>query len=381
VFVLDGTKAGTVEGISRLAYDGSTIPLTDTDVGTAQVTTRDIDRGDSPHFLLKEIGESPNSFRKTLRGKIVERNGVLHALVGARALPPEVATRLATGAITKVRVIGQGTAAVAGRSMADVLDLLCEGTLDIDPITATELSGFGLRLDMSDTLVVAVSQSGTTTDTNRTVDLARSRGAAVLAIAFLLTSLTNLSKAWRDRFDALFFHDAARQFPERFAEISRGVHTLEAMGGFFYSLNLAAAVISTASILAAIFVPSGNNLELSWKLLLAIAILFMISAAVNASKFVRDSMEEGAIKPTPQWRAIVILSVVVSLAAVFGLEAVVCINSQVSSRLCALLYIGSFWVLGSVITLSKITRDRDEKTRSVIKAADLAAAVQRSARR
>jgi glucosamine--fructose-6-phosphate aminotransferase (isomerizing) len=37
-------------------------------------------------------------------------------------------------------------------------------------------------LDMSDTLIVAVSQSGTTTDTNRTVDLARGRGASVLAI-------------------------------------------------------------------------------------------------------------------------------------------------------------------------------------------------------
>jgi glucosamine--fructose-6-phosphate aminotransferase (isomerizing) len=36
--------------------------------------------------------------------------------------------------------------------------------------------------DMSDQLVVAVSQSGTTTDTNRTVDLARSRGATVIAI-------------------------------------------------------------------------------------------------------------------------------------------------------------------------------------------------------
>ena len=35
---------------------------------------------------------------------------------------------------------------------------------------------------MSDTLVIAVSQSGTTTDTNRTVDLLRGRGAAVLAI-------------------------------------------------------------------------------------------------------------------------------------------------------------------------------------------------------
>ena len=49
-------------------------------------------------------------------------------------------------------------------------------------MTATELSGFGLTGDMSDTLVVAISQSGTTTDTNRTVDLARSRGAVVIAI-------------------------------------------------------------------------------------------------------------------------------------------------------------------------------------------------------
>src|SRR5439155_1803854 len=36
--------------------------------------------------------------------------------------------------------------------------------------------------DMSDTLVVAISQSGTSTDTNRTVDLCRSRGAVVVAI-------------------------------------------------------------------------------------------------------------------------------------------------------------------------------------------------------
>ncbi|MGH9113419.1 MAG: SIS domain-containing protein, partial [Acidimicrobiales bacterium] len=44
------------------------------------------------------------------------------------------------------------------------------------------LSGFGLRPSMADTLVVAMSQSGTTTDTNRTVDLVRSRGARVVAI-------------------------------------------------------------------------------------------------------------------------------------------------------------------------------------------------------
>ena len=79
-------------------------------------------------------------------------------------------------------MIGQGTAAVAGQSLANVLGELAGGTLDVAAITATELSGFGLRRDMSETLAIAVSQSGTTTDTNRTVDLLRGRGAAVLAI-------------------------------------------------------------------------------------------------------------------------------------------------------------------------------------------------------
>lgn len=182
VFVIDAARAGELEGIRRLAYDGTENPVTPADVHVAEVTTRDIDRGDSPHFLLKEMTEAPESFRKTVRGKIVEIDGRLHAAVGERALPTAIADRLARREITKVRVIGQGTAAIAGRSAAAVLDELCGGDLDVDPITATELSGFGMRMDMSDTLVIAVSQSGTTTDTNRTVDLVRGRGAAVLAI-------------------------------------------------------------------------------------------------------------------------------------------------------------------------------------------------------
>ncbi|MBI4934281.1 MAG: SIS domain-containing protein [Actinobacteria bacterium] len=182
VFVLDGAHAGTLAGVRRRAYDGSELPVDDREVVTAQVTTRDIDRGDAPHFLLKEITEAPNSFRKTLRGRIVDTPQGLRAEVGERALPSDVVRRLGNGEISKVRVIGQGTAFVAGSSMAAVLDDLFGGSLDVDAITATELSGFNLRLDMADTLVVAVSQSGTTTDTNRTVDLARGRGASVLAI-------------------------------------------------------------------------------------------------------------------------------------------------------------------------------------------------------
>ena len=182
VFVLSGTRAGELAGIRRLSYGGNDIPFASREVVTAEVTTRDIDRGDAPHFLLKEISEAPESFRKTLRGKIVERNGLLHAFVGERSLPPFIAARLASGAIRRVLVIGQGTAAIAGRSMAATLETLTEGAIEVDPVVATELSGFGMRLDMSDTLVVAVSQSGTTTDTNRTVDLVRGRGAVVIGI-------------------------------------------------------------------------------------------------------------------------------------------------------------------------------------------------------
>jgi glucosamine--fructose-6-phosphate aminotransferase (isomerizing) len=183
IVALDGALAGELAGIRRLGYDGSDQPVSEADLATAEVTTRDIDRGSSPHYLLKEITESPDSLAKTLRGKIVAGpDGLLRAVVGERALPPDVAARLAAGSLRRVRVIGQGTAAVAGQSMATILDELAGGDLDVDAITATELSGFGLRLDMNDTLAVAMSQSGTTTDTNRTVDLLRARGAAVLGI-------------------------------------------------------------------------------------------------------------------------------------------------------------------------------------------------------
>ncbi|MFM7127504.1 MAG: SIS domain-containing protein, partial [Actinomycetota bacterium] len=182
IVALDGEFAGELAGVRRLAYDGTELPVVTGDLSRAEVTTRDIDLGDAPHFLLKEISEAPTSFRKTLRGKIAEDASGLRAVLGTRALPPDIVSDLAAGRIRKVRVVGQGTAAVAGRSCAQLLDELCGGVLDVDALTATELSGFHLREDMSDTLVIAVSQSGTTTDTNRTVDLVRSRGGRVLAI-------------------------------------------------------------------------------------------------------------------------------------------------------------------------------------------------------
>jgi glutamine---fructose-6-phosphate transaminase (isomerizing) len=182
VVVLDATQAGTLAGIERYAFDGTPLPVHDDELQHAEITTRDIDRGEFPHFLLKEISEAPASFRKTLRGKVVERDGRLAVALGTDTLPESVRTRLREGSIRRVVVIGQGTAAIAGQSLAAVLTTLADDHVRADAVVATEFSGFQLRDDMADTLVVAISQSGTTTDTNRTCDLARARGAAVVAI-------------------------------------------------------------------------------------------------------------------------------------------------------------------------------------------------------
>jgi glucosamine--fructose-6-phosphate aminotransferase (isomerizing) len=183
VVTLDRARAGMLAGISRCNYDGTATPVTEAELHHAEITTRDIDRAGYPHFLLKEITEAAQSFRKTLRGKIVEAAGSWTVVVGDDTLPPSVRRRLADGTIRRVLVIGQGTAAVAGQSVAAALET-CLGPdrLAVTALPATELSGFRLVDDMSDALVVAVSQSGTTTDTNRTVDLVRGRGAAVVAI-------------------------------------------------------------------------------------------------------------------------------------------------------------------------------------------------------
>ena len=179
---LDAEAAGELAGIGRFAYDGTELPVAAGELQHAEITTRDIDRGASPHYLLKEISEAPASFRKTLRGRIAAgADGRLAVELGPESLPEIVRAHLRDGTLRRVVVIGQGTAAVAGQSFAAALRN-ATGNLLVDAMPATELSGFALRPDMHDTLVVAISQSGTTTDTNRTVDLARARGASIVAI-------------------------------------------------------------------------------------------------------------------------------------------------------------------------------------------------------
>ena len=186
VVVLSRDHAGDLDAVQRFSYDSTPLPVADTDIVDAEITTRDVDRRGFRHFLLKEITESPESFRKTLRGRIISSEDSqptpsLRVELGSETLPGRLVKQLADGEITNIMVIGQGTAAVAAHSLAHFLRNELPDR-QVGSVLATELSGFGMQADMSDTLVIAISQSGTTTDTNRTVDLVRRRGASVIAI-------------------------------------------------------------------------------------------------------------------------------------------------------------------------------------------------------
>jgi len=190
IFVLDQNSPGGTDGIQAMYYDGTPIALGPDEIKQTEITSRDIDRQDFPHYFLKEISESPVSVEKTLqnRWKIDAATDQYRIALDESAFPKTLVEALTADRIRRIFFMGQGTAGVAALACANVLQhYLNEPGLQINALKASELSGSHLdehdhATSMADTLVVAISQSGTTTDTNRTVDMVKARGAHTLAI-------------------------------------------------------------------------------------------------------------------------------------------------------------------------------------------------------
>src|SRR5664280_96734 len=146
IFILDQASPGGLAGARGCYYDGSKINLKDSDLQKAEITTRDIDRGDHPHFFLKEISESAVSIKRTLRGKyrLATKDNSLSQVIfnlGEDIVPAAIRLRLQNGAIKNIIVIGHGTAAVAGVAVADALErYLKNKNINIMSRVASELS-------------------------------------------------------------------------------------------------------------------------------------------------------------------------------------------------------------------------------------------------
>lgn len=167
---------------ARFLDTGEGVPLKEE---TIEIFSRDIFRGQYTHYIEKEIHEASSSVRNTLHGKYIRENN------GVKFLPEGFGNGLAlverikggTTPIRRIICVGQGTAAVAGMAVAQLLrHTLGKSDLSIESYTGSELVGFMGDDRMDDVFLIPVSQSGTTTDTNRVVDLCRDRGAWVNCI-------------------------------------------------------------------------------------------------------------------------------------------------------------------------------------------------------
>ena len=144
----------------------------DYEVSTVDFTHEDAEKGDYPHFMLKEIYEQPTSIQNAYRGRLVDDQA--SALLGGLQLTPRELRD-----VDRIVLCGCGTASHA----AIVGEYLIEDLARIP--TEVEISSeFRYRnppLDKN-TLVFVISQSGETIDTLAAMREGQRKGHRVLGI-------------------------------------------------------------------------------------------------------------------------------------------------------------------------------------------------------
>jgi glucosamine--fructose-6-phosphate aminotransferase (isomerizing) len=146
-------------------------------------TSEEPDLGRHPHFMHKEIHEQPSALRRTLQ----ERAPMARDAAARRCLPKARWRRA-----RRIRLVACGTsyhAALVGRWFFEGLARLA---VDVEPG-----SEFLVRepLIAAGDICIFVSQSGETADTLAAAEIARARGAAVVALCNVPgSSLTRLAE-------------------------------------------------------------------------------------------------------------------------------------------------------------------------------------------
>jgi glucosamine--fructose-6-phosphate aminotransferase (isomerizing) len=144
---------------------------------------RQAQKGGWPHFMLKEIYEQPKAIRETLIGRI--------STCGADIVfDKKTSSFLTREPIDKTReekivIISCGTAFHAGLVGEYMIEEFARIPVDVD--LASEFRYRHPRID-SDTLVIAVTQSGETADTLAGIKLAKKMGARVVSICNVMGS-------------------------------------------------------------------------------------------------------------------------------------------------------------------------------------------------
>jgi glucosamine--fructose-6-phosphate aminotransferase (isomerizing) len=141
-------------------------------------TAESYEKGDYAHYMRKEILEQPEAVERTLRGRLEPRFQTTH-IGGIEMAARELLE------VRRVKIIGCGSAHLAGCLGAHLIEQLARL-----PAQAEAASEFRHRNPVieTDTLYVAVSQSGETFDTLAAVHEIKRKGGRLLGIVNVVGS-------------------------------------------------------------------------------------------------------------------------------------------------------------------------------------------------
>lgn len=144
----------------------------DYQVSKVEYSPDSVDKGNYPHYMLKEIHEQPNSVRTALRGRLCLEEAT--AKLGGLNM-----SNADLRSVDRIVLVGCGTAfhsALAGEYLIESL-----AHIPVECEFASEFRYRNIPLDR-DTLVFVVSQSGETADTLAALRESRRKGHRTLGI-------------------------------------------------------------------------------------------------------------------------------------------------------------------------------------------------------
>lgn len=176
IYLEDGDLAVlTLSGVKIFDQNGKTKHKT---VSTISWDIQASEKAGHPHFMLKEIYEQPQAVKATFHGR-VSRDKTQVVFEELTFSKKELRS------FEKIYMVACGTAFYAGFAGKYVLEQLAQIPVECD--IASEFRYRQPRLD-SNTLLIAISQSGETADTLASVREAKSKGAKVLAVCNVMGS-------------------------------------------------------------------------------------------------------------------------------------------------------------------------------------------------
>ena len=136
------------------------------------------DKGNFPHYMLKEIFEQPEALRRTISPRVSPNQDVVR-LDEVRITPEELRT------LCRINIVASGTSRHAGIAGQYMIQDLVNLPVEVDYASEFEYRNPPLG---KDELTIVITQSGETADTTAAQREAKAKGSRTIAISNVLES-------------------------------------------------------------------------------------------------------------------------------------------------------------------------------------------------